>query len=306
MYYLCGMSKMSGYIYGCVSAATFGLIPLFSLPVMAKGVSSDSVLCYRFCIAAIALAVLMKLKGEVFRVTKKELLTLVMLGLMYCGSALFLFWGYHLMASGIASTILYIYPVFVTILMAVFYKEKVSLLNTVAIALAFCGVGFLYLGDGEQTFSIVGIVVVLLSALSYALYIVGVNKSVVQTMAGSKISFYSLVTGIILFGIKAQIGGGLQPLPDWQSVANVFMLAIIPTVVSMVTMVYSVQYVGSTITSVLGAMEPVTAVVVGIIVFHEAFTFNLGVGIVLIISAVTLIILSDLIVKSLSRMRKSS
>ena len=95
-------------------------------------------------------------------------------------------------------------------------------------------------------------------------------------------------------------------MPDWQSVANVFMLAIIPTVVSMVTMVYSVQYVGSTITSVLGAMEPVTAVVVGIIVFHEAFTFNLGVGIVLIISAVTLIILSDIIVKSLSRMRKTS
>lgn len=295
------MSKTKGYIYGCISAASFGLIPLFSLPIMAKGVNYDSVLFYRFFLAAFAIAIMMKVKNESFRVTRRELAWLVGLGLMYSGSALFLFWGYNLMAAGIASTILYIYPVFVTLLMSIFFHEKVSILNVMAIGLAFCGVGCLYLGDGNQTLSAMGIIVVLVSALSYGLYIVGVNKSGVQAMSGTKIAFYSLVVGTCLFLGKAQFTGGIQVLPDWASVINIIMLALVPTVVSCVTMVYSVQYVGSTITSVLGAMEPVTAVFVGIMVFHEPLTFNLMVGIILIITAVTLIILSGMILKHTSR-----
>lgn len=299
------MNKVKGYIYGCVSAATFGLIPLFSVPVMEKGITVDNILCYRFCIAAAAIGLLSWVKKESLRVSFKELLLLVLLGAMYTGSAFFLFWGYGHMATGIACTILYLYPVFVILLMAALFHEKVVWINLLSILLAFCGVAMLYLGDGDRTMNLLGVIIVLAAALCYALYIVGVNKSGVQTMTGGKVSFYTLVTGAVMALLKSSFGDGLQVLPDWSSVINLVMLAIVPTVISCVTMVYSVRYVGSTVTSVLGAMEPVTAVIVGILVFNEPFTLNLMIGILLIIIAVLLIILSDWIRATLSRLSRS-
>lgn len=298
------MSRTKGFIYGSISAATYGLIPLFTLPVMAKGIYFDSILCFRFLIASLALGVLMLIRKESFRVNRSELLTLGLLGGLFAASAMFLFWSYRLMAAGIASTILFLYPVFVAVLMSTLFGEKISWLTRLAIVIALTGVALLYMGDGDTTLSLIGIMVVLSSALLYACYIVVINKSNVQHLSGPKITFYAMVVAMGLFFVKSQFNGGLQRLPDWESVLNIILLGIIPTVISCVTMVYSVQYIGSTYTAVLGAMEPLTAVGVGILVFHEPFTLNLAGGILLIIISVTLIILSPFILKSLSMLRQ--
>lgn len=298
------MSRTKGFIYGSISAATYGLIPLFTLPVMAKGIHFDSILCFRFLIASLALSGLMFIRKESFWVNRSELLTLGVLGGLFAFSAMFLFWSYRLMAAGIASTILFLYPVFVAILMAALFGEKISWLTRLAIAIALTGVALLYMGDGDTTLSLAGLALVLSSALTYACYIVAINKSNVQHLSGQKITFYAMVVAMGLFFIKAQFNGGLQRLPDWESVLNIILLGIIPTVISCVTMVYSVQYIGSTYTAVLGAMEPLTAVGVGVLVFHEPFTVNLAGGIFLIIVSVTLIILSPVILKSLGMLRQ--
>lgn len=123
-------------------------------------------------------------------------------------------------------------------------------------------------------------------------------------MAGSKLTFYTMVTGSCMFFVQSETGNGLQFLPDWQSWTNVLLLAIVPTVVSCVTMVYSVHYIGSTATAVLGALEPVTAVCIGVLIFNEAFTFSLATGIILIIISVMLIILSKNILKNMTYLRR--
>lgn len=297
------MSRTKGFVYGGISSATYGLIPLFALPVMAKGVHFDTILCFRFLVASLALGMLMLFRKESFRVSRRELLTLLLLGGLFATSAMFLFWSYSLMAAGIASTILFLYPVFVAVLMATLFREKMSWITGFAITIALAGVAFLYLGDGDSTLSLAGIVMVLLSALTYAFYIVIINKSNIQHVSGQKITFYAMVVAMSMFFIKAQCDGGLQHIPDGAAWLNIILLGIIPTVVSCVTMVYAVQYIGSTYTAVLGAMEPLTAVCVGILVFREPFTPNLAVGIVLIIAAVTLIILSPLVIKSLGMLR---
>lgn len=288
-----------GFFYGSVSAATYGLIPLFALPVMAKGVYFDSILSYRFLVASLALGALMLVRKESFRVSRRELLTLMGLGCLFASSAMFLFWSYRLMAAGIASTILFLYPVFVAVLMASLFREKISWLTRVAIGIALAGVALLYLGDDNSKLSMAGVVIVLMSALTYAIYIIVINKSNVREMNGRKITFYAMVTAMALFFMKAQFNGGLQALPDGGAIMNVVLLGFIPTVVSCVTMVSSVHYIGSTYTAVLGAMEPLTAVCVGIWVFGEPFTPGLAMGIVLIITAVTLIVLSGAILKSM-------
>ena len=130
------MNNIKGFAYGILTSATFGLIPLFTLPLMAKGMQFDSILFYRFLFAAIALTGIMTYKKESFRIEKKEIPVLILLGFFYTASAMFLFWGYNFMGAGVATTIHFTYPIFVTLLMFVFFREKASWITWLAILLA--------------------------------------------------------------------------------------------------------------------------------------------------------------------------
>lgn len=291
--------KFKGYLYGCLSSAAYGLIPLFALPIMRKGMDIDSILSYRFTCASLVMCLMLILRGVSLKITKKELGIMVLLGLMFSSSSQFLFLGYNYLSVGVASTILFIYPVFVALIMYAVFKEKISYITQLAILAAFTGVAFLYIGD-ESTghLSVLGVGIIMLSALSYGLYMIIVNKSCVKEMNGTKLTFYAMMFSAFFFTLKALITDGqIESFPDYSSVLNLILLATIPTAVSGIAMVYAVQYVGSTATAVLGAMEPVTAVLVGIFAFSEPFTANLAIGIFLIIGAVTLIVLADSIKK---------
>lgn len=298
------MSNFKGFAFGIITSATFGLIPLFTLPLMAQGMQFDSILFYRFLFAAIALAGMMLVKKESFRIEKREIPVLILLGFFYTISAMFLFWGYSFMSAGIATTLHFTYPIFVTLIMLFFFKEKTSWVTLLAIALAIGGVARLSINEGEMRLSVIGVIIVLFSAVGYALYITTVNKSRVQNMIGRKLALYVFIVSTLLFAIKAGTNQGIQAIPDTMSVVNLILLAIVPTVISNITLVLAVHNIGGTLTSVLGAVEPITAVFVGVLVFGEPFTANLGVGILLIIIAVTLIILSKTIQNALRKIQR--
>ncbi len=291
--------KVKGYFWGCLSSSTYGLIPLFAIPILGKGMLYDSLLFYRFTCTSLLIAIMMLFKKESFAITRKDLLPLISLGVLFALSAQCLFWGYQYLAVGTAATILFLYPVFVALLMAVLFKEKIPKISQLAIVIAFLGVSLLYKGENGTTLNPFGVGLLLLSAFMYALYIVIVNKSSIRNMAGSKLTLYAMVFSSIFFLVKSLLSGGIQAFPDTMSVVDLVMLALLSTVISNVAMVYSVQYIGSTATAVLGAMEPVTAVCVGIFAFNELFTKNLAMGIILIVIAVSLIVLSDFISKKI-------
>ena len=296
--------KTKGYFFGCLSSITYGLIPLFALPLLHEGLRYDSILFYRFFVAAIMLGVILFLKKENLKITKKEITPLIVLGLLFALSAQFLFWSYDYLSVGVASTLLFLYPIFVAILMNVLFKEKVSLFSQIAIFIALAGIVILSQGTGASSINFVGISLILCSALSYALYIIVVNKSSVQKMSAYKLTFYALLFSSIFFLIKSTFIGGLQPLHGVTDFFRIAMLSLLPTIVSCVAMVYAVRYVGSTSTAVLGALEPVTAVAIGVFVFQEEFTLNLATGVMLILTAVSMIILSDKISPKINMHRK--
>lgn len=286
--------KLRGYLYGAVSSAAYGLIPLFAVPMMRKGMDIDSILSYRFACASLVMCLMLLTKKVSLRITLKEALLLIVLGVVFASSSQFLFLGYNYLTVGVASTILFTYPIFVALIMYFLFKEKITLRTAISIITAFIGVALLYLGDGQTgPLSIPGILIILMSALSYGVYMIIVNKSRIKDMNGTKLTFYSTLASCMVFTIKALISnnGTLTPFPDIMCGVNLLLLALVPTIVSGITMVKSVHYVGSTITAVLGAMEPLTAVLVGIIAFSERLTLNLATGIFLIIGAITLIIL---------------
>ena len=285
------MNKINGFLYGLLSSASFGLIPLFTLPAMHQGLHFESILFYRFFFAALALAGILLLDGQSFRIRRNEIPSLLLLAALYLVSAVFLFWGYKFMPSGVATTLHFMYPVLTTLIMMAFFHEKKSIWRFTAIALAVIGVYFLSSGDDSGTVTLGGIFIVLLSALGYALYLVTVSQLKVGKMKGLKLTFYVFIFSSLLLFIGVAPTTGIQAIPNGSTAGNLVMLALIPTVISNLALVRAVKSIGSTLTSVLGAMEPVTAVCVGISIFGEAVTAGIGLGIGLIIASVTVIIL---------------
>ena len=198
--------------------------------------------------------------------------------------------SYNYMDAGIASTILFVYPVLVAIIMAVVFKEKVSPVTMFSIALAFVGISLLCKSPGGQTLSLVGITFVFLSSLSYAIYIVGVNRSSLKDMPIAKLTFYVLLFGLSVYVVRLKFCTGLQLIPTPLLWVNAISLAVFPTVISLVTMTKAIHYIGSTPTAILGALEPVTALFFGVLIFGEQLTPRIILGILMVITAVTLII----------------
>lgn len=298
------MNKFKGIFYGMATSVTFGLIPLFTLPLIAKGMEYDSILFYRFFFASLALGMVMLIKKESFRIELRDVPVFILLAFFYTFSSLFLLYGYGYMGAGVATTLHFTYPVFVSLLMLLLFREKSSWFTWVAIVLAVCGVALLSLPSTGMTADVKGIVIVLLSAVAYGSYIVGVNKSRVRNMNSRKLAFYVFVLTTMIFGVKDLAFGDLQLPPDPASFGNLILLAVLPTVVSNITLVLAVQNIGGTLTSVLGALEPMTAVCIGALVFGEDFTVREGFGILLVLVAVTVIILSGPVSRSMNKVFK--
>ena len=288
-----------GFAYGAIAAASYGLNPLFALPLYADGMGADSVLFYRYAFGLVMLGVMMLVQKQSFALRRCEVLPLVIMGLLFSFSSLTLFLSYNYMDAGIASTILFVYPVLVAILMAVFFKEKVSPITMISIALAFTGISLLYQGEGGQTLSLTGVTLVFISSLTYALYIIGVNRSVLKDMPIAKLTFYVLLFGLSVYVIRLKFCTQLDVVSLPVLWINPVCLALFPTVISLVAMTKSIHYIGSTPAAILGALEPLTAICCGVLVFGERLTPRIILGIVLILVAVTLIILGKSLIRQL-------
>lgn len=285
--------KLIGTLCGAFSSICFGFIPLFTLPMMKHGLHSPSILAYRFLFAAIMLFIIAQVRHISLRVTHKQLLILFLLGLIYTCSAWGLQIGYLFLTSGIATVIHFTYPVYVIILMLLIYKQRPHKLTIIAISIAFLGVAFIGgLFGSSEAVSMMGFTIVAMTGLAYASYLVIVNKSVVRNLNSITLSFWALSSSSLAFTCISFFSGGLQPISvptDW---ILMLLLALLCTVVANILMVAGVKKVGSTITSVLGALEPLTAVLVGFLVFEEALNATRVIGIALIVFSVLLIALS--------------
>ena len=296
------MNKFKGFLYGIVASSTFGLLPLFTLPVMGEGLTTFSILSYRMLFASILVAVLMLIGRVSFATNLKELRWFAVLGFLYYGSAALLFQAYGGMASGLATTLHFMYPVSVTIIMALVYKQRPSLVTICAIILSLVGVALLCLRESSTgVSSLLSVFLVLLSGVCYAVYLVLVSTvRRINQQNSQKLTFYVLMFSGAFFMLSALQGGGLQIIPSASAGINLLLMATLPTLLSNLALVRSVKNIGSTLTSVLGAMEPLTAIIVGILVFDESLRGLMIVGIILILVSVSLIVLSPLLDKRIA------
>lgn len=286
-------SSGKGFILGIVAAVSYGTNPLFAVPLYAGGMSTESVLFYRYGFATMILALLMLLRGESFRLPRKAVVPMIVMGVVFALSSLLLFESYRLMDVGIASTLLFMEPVFLALIMRVVYGERLSK-GTVA-SIAICMAGILLLcnpGAGAKVTG-AGIVLVMLSALSYGIYMAMVNKSAAGRLAGMPLTFYSLLFGMIVFAAATRGFTTVQPVsPTPSAIACVAGIALVPTIVSLVAVNVAIRNIGAVHVSILGALEPITGALIGVVLFGEVLTLRGAFGMALIIGAVMLLVYS--------------
>ena len=282
-----------GYPAGIITGITYGLNPLFAKPLMNAGASTEAILLFRYGIAVILLGAYLLLKKENFRITLKQAGVLLSLGLLYTASSTFLFEAYKYIASGLATTLVFLFPAMVAIIM-VFLKVVPSWPVWLSIAATFAGVMIMTGGAEAEKVNPLGVWLSIASAFVYALFIVIINRSkVISSIPNSLLTFYALLTGTFFFigrclfsgaDLMAGIDGGMA----W---CNLIGLAVLPTIVSTASLAVATRNIGATKASVLGVFEPITAILVGTVVFGEALTPNIIAGILISIVAVTFMIM---------------
>ena len=281
-----------GYPAGIITGITYGLNPLFAVPLMNNGASIESILFFRYTFAVVLLASFLILTRQSFRITARQAGVLLALGLLYTSSSIFLFEAYNYIASGLATTLIFLYPVLVAIIM-VFLRVVPSWPVWLSIAATFGGVIIMTQGSGGDSLNPIGIALSLGSALVYALFIVIINRSkAIAQISNTLLTFYSLTVGAIVFLGKisfseAPISAGITSGGDWLNLAG---LALLPTIVSTATLAIATRNIGATKASVLGVFEPITAILIGTLMFGEPLTTNILLGIGIAIVAVTFMI----------------
>mgnify|MGYP001512220668 FL=1 len=286
------MNRIKGILYPAVSSSTFGLAPFFSLTLLLAGFSAFEVLSYRWGVATIALTLFGWCSGCSFRLEKKDFLVVLLLSLLRAVTSFSLLIAYQNIATGVASTIHFMYPLAVSLVMMYFFQEKKSLWVMFAVFMSLLGAALLSSGELEAKNgdTIVGLVAACVSVFSYAGYIVGVRMTRAVRINSTVLTCYVMGLGTVLYFIGALTTSGLRLVADGYTWLIILGLALPATAISNITLVRAIKYAGPTLTSILGAMEPLTAVVIGVFVFKELFTLNSAIGIILILLAVSVVI----------------
>ena len=286
---------LNGIFYACVSSMSFGFSPLFSLGLITAGLSNFDVLSYRWGVAAVVLIIYSIFKKKTLHFNSfDEAWKILLLSVLRAITSVTLLIGYANISSGIASTINFMYPIIVTICMVLFFGERKSMLDYIAILASIFGVYLLASGDSivaHEGNTKLGLTCSLISAFSFAAYYIVMKQTKADKIEVVKFTTWIMMLSAIFFIVCAfAFDGKLTIVHDGRSWLNILGLGLWATMVSNITGVKAIRRIGPTQTSVLGALQPVTAVILGVLFLGEHLYMRSVIGIAIILIAVSIIV----------------
>jgi len=296
-----GTGEKMGIFYGLISSATFGLIPLFTLPLLAAGISADTALVYRFAIAAAVMCLILAARRENFAIGIMPFLKIGGLSVFYMLAVLFFFKAFNYLPSGLVATLQFLYPVMVMLIMVIFFHERFRWQTCAAVVLAVLGIALLSLGAPKQAPEgavwtadrvAIGVILSLLAGLFNGLYFVGIKVARLPRINGLVMTFYVMLFGAFFCLANTIFTGKLSFISSGRELGMAMLLSLVTAVFSNLTLILAIRRVGPTLTSILGVMEPVTAMTVGIAVFAEPFTVMIAAGFAVIAVSVILALMA--------------
>jgi drug/metabolite transporter (DMT)-like permease len=283
-----GIKKMfqqfRGFLYVILSAVIFGCIPLVVKNIYNQGGNAITVIFLRAWLSLPVLYVLMRREGGTLRVPLKRLKKLVILSIGFASTTILLFTSYHFISTGVATTIHFIYPVFVLLGSILFFKEPFDRVKFICVLLCTLGIVMFYT-PGEAG-SFVGLILSFASGLTFAFYVIYLDKSGLKRLKPFTLGFYlAAVTSVELF-ICALLSNELALAMTLKGWALCGVLAISVSVGGVVLFQVGVREIGVQSTSILSTFEPATSIIIGVIMFSEPLGVKTTIGVGLILASV--------------------
>lgn len=281
-------TRTKGLLATMISAVFFGFIPLFVKTICAVGGNSVSAAFYRFFLSVPVLYIYLKAQGISMRITRTEFAKIALITIFgYGGTAVLLFSSYNFIPSGMSTTIHFMYPVFTILGCMIFFKEKVSPLKLLCVALCFGGILLFY--NGESGGSVLGMALSFLSGVTYAFYTIYLEKSGLQKMENLKLIFYMNTVAaamiLVMALLTAQFTLRLTPLA-W---GTAVFFATATSLIGVLGYQIGVKCIGPQNAAILSTFEPITSVIVGVLVYREAFSARTLLGCLCVLSAVVIV-----------------
>ena len=281
-------TRTKGLLATMISAVFFGFIPLFVKTICAGGGNSVSAAFYRFFLSVPVIYIYLKAQGISMRVTRTEFAKIALITIFgYGGTAVLLFSSYNFIPSGMSTTIHFMYPVFTILGCMIFFKEKVSPLKLLCVVLCFGGILLFY--NGESGGSVLGMALSFLSGVTYAFYTIYLEKSGLQKMENLKLIFYMNTVAaamiLVMALLTAQFTLRLTPLA-W---GTAVFFATATSLIGVLGYQIGVKCIGPQNAAILSTFEPITSVIVGVLVYREAFSARTLLGCLCVLSAVVIV-----------------
>lgn len=279
--------QLKGTCFSALAAVIYGLIPLFSLGIYGNGGDVFSVSCIRSLIAAMIHGFWVKRRGGSLAVSKKDLLYLALaavFGITF--TDFFLGQSYNYIPSGLATTLHFIYPAACVILETVFFKERVTVRSLGALVCVLSGIVLFSWQSAHVEF--LGVCFALISGFSYTFYLVIIARSRLKELDVHKVIFYVCCIEAFLCGgpaLRNQSFG--MSLQGW---LLVILLSLLVNVLAASLLQLGILLVGLSTASVLSTLEPLTSVVAGILVFHDALGMAELCGCVLVCMGIAVLV----------------
>jgi|AntRauTorckE6833_2_1112554.scaffolds.fasta_scaffold00418_20 drug/metabolite transporter (DMT)-like permease len=293
------MNKTKGIIITIFATMSFGLIPLFAKTAYANGFNPYSFSLYRSLFASIALFIFIKIYDIDYKATKAQYFTLFKISLFgYSLMMLFLNMSFLYMSSGLAMTLHFIYPVVVMLASVFFYKEKIGSKRVFALILSVSGIYFLMGFGSFETINMLGFWLALISGVFYGYYILMVSNSNIKNLSAFVITFYLSLFNTYILLIVSLITNNMSLNYNYKGLLSTVLVALVCNLFGMVAFQTGLKYITATASSILSTFEPITSLIIGIVVFNEYLNWYHFVGSIFIIVSVIIVSLTEQKIKN--------
>ena len=276
-----GPQKIGGIVLVAISAAAFGVMPVFAKTAYAAGTSVFSLLFLRFLVGAVFMFLLMGI-GRLKMPTRREIVIFLLLGaVLYVGQSLTYFTALNHASASVVALLVYTYPALVMLGSAVLFRERITARKVFALCLALAG-AFIIIGT-EYHASPMGIVLSILCAVFYSSYIL-VSSRVVKVGMGIQSSAFIMLGAAVVYG-AVNLVLGFSPPAGRNGVVSVALLALVSTVLAMWAFFTGMAGTGPSTAALVSTLEPVVTVFSSVLLLSEKLTVHVVVGGCLVLAA---------------------
>lgn len=283
------MEKTKGIILILISGFCFGFMPVFGKIAYANGSNNYTVLAYRFIFAAIMLFIYLKAKRVSLKVSRSQFIQIcifTVLGYVTCSVTYFA--SFNHITVGLATMLLFTHPALVVVFDFIIYKEKLYSSKIISICLTSLGLFFL-VDIGGSSFNLLGVILAILSSVSYAVYILGISNKEMKKVDSFVLTFYVCLLSSIVVLIISIFNGKFIYNQNFISLGVTFLLALISTLIAMLTFVQGTKIIGPSNAAIFSTVEPIVSLIFGVILFKEILTIKLIIGSMLVISSILIL-----------------